>query len=352
MKRVLVSEIKSGDILARPVISGRGVVLLYEGTTLNSDSIQKLVRNEIKEVAISDGDSETTAFAIEAVQQDAMEIVDAAIEKKIQDMDTPEGQFIAKAASKLIEDVVKDPRIASQLIIIKRFRNDIYTHSMGVAAMSVIIGLKMNMTMTQLHDVALGALLHDIGLPGVGLDYIDVEITRLPADERLRYRSHVITGYEKVLNQSWITDMAKQIILLHHERLDGTGYPFHKAGDRIPQEVRLVSICDYFDELANGIGYEKRKVFEVVEILRTMGNTWFDYEILSQVITSVAWYPSGSLVRTNENELGRVIRQNIGLPDRPVLQIVLNADGTEPEGEVIKDLEQCLTLFIEETIDE
>ncbi len=352
MRKELVSLVHAGEVLARPVISEKGVVLLYEGARLNDESISKLIANNISEVYLSETYDDTTSYTVESLQQDALKTVEDIVTKKIQGVEGEESELMTKVVTDLINEVVNDPRLSSHLLNVKRFHNDIYSHCMGVAAMSVIIGLRMKMSMSQLRDIAVGALLHDIGLNGVEMNYLNVEVSCLPAKEKLMFRNHVIHGYERLKNESWISDVAKAIVLSHHERMDGTGYPFHTLGQRIPQEVRLVSICDYFDELTNGIGYEQRKIYEVVETLRTAGTTAYDYDMLMTVITNVAWYPTGALVRTNENELARVIRQNSGLPDRPILQVVLNADGTPPATETIKDLLECLTIFIEETIEE
>lgn len=73
----------------------------------------------------------------------------------------------------------------------------------------------------------------------------------------------------------------------------------------------------------------------------------FDYDLLTQVMTNVAWFPNNSMVKTNDGELGIVIRQNRGLPDRPVIQIVQTAYGTDcTNRNIIKDLTECLTVFI------
>ena len=198
----------------------------------------------------------------------------------------------------------------------------------------------------------MGALLHDIGLCDVTVNFFDVEMDRMPAAEKLNYRRHVISGYERVQSIKWLNDTVKTIVLSHHERVDGSGYPFHKVAERIPPEVRLVSICDHFDEMVNGIGYKKRKIHEVVEYFRTDEAYLFDYDMTSQDMTTVAWFPNGTQVVTNDREVGVVISQNRGLPDRPVIKIIKTADGIDCSSKnIIKDLTECLTIFIVGTVE-
>ena len=72
---------------------------------------------------------------------------------------------------------------------------------------------------------------------------------------------------------------------------------------------------------------------------------------MSCIIKNIAWYPNGSMVRTNEGEEAIVVSQNRGLPDRPVIRIVKNADGTPCNQNLVKDLTECLTLFLTDIIE-
>lgn len=65
----------------------------------------------------------------------------------------------------------------------------------------------------------------------------------------------------------------------------------------------LVAICDTFDEMIKGIGYEQKKVHEVIEYLRTVAAYSFDYDMLIKVLSNIAWFPNGSKVITNEMKL-------------------------------------------------
>ena len=217
--------------------------------------------------------------------------------------------------------------------------------------MSVVMGIKMGLEGDQLKTIGMGALLHDIGLCDVDYDYWDIEVEEAPSADKMAYRRHVIQGYELINGHNWIPELVKLVVLSHHEREDGTGYPFHKKSERIPKEVKVVAVCDYFDELVNGIGYRRRKVNEVVEYLRTVGAYLFDYEVVNLIITNIAWFPNNSHVITNEGDEAVVVSQNRGLPDRPVIRLVKDSNGNPYAKEIIRDLTECLTLFITDSIE-
>lgn len=353
MAKKKVSDLKPGMVVAAPITSETGYVLMYEGAELSEEHINKLVSNNIESIyVITEFEKETDSFTIEELKKDSVAYVETAIQKRVRENNDEDLQKLIIMASDIINSVLTDSRVVNSLIDIRRKSEDIYSHMMNVSAMSTIIGIKMGMDETSLKDIALGALIHDIGLGSVSVPFYDIEMDKMPAKEKLNYRMHVIEGYEYVQQLEWVSDTVKEIVLSHHERMDASGYPFHKAGERISEEVMIVAICDFFDEFANGIGYKKRKTHEVVEFLRSSGSQLFNYSILKQVFASIAWFPTGTKVFTNERELGIVVKQNKALPDRPVLRILKDANGVPVEKEEIKDLTELLTVFIMDTIED
>ncbi len=348
MKIVKVSELNSNQILARAVVNENGSILLYEGAELKTEHIEKLIDNNIDEVCVQDTVSrDAKIYTIEAIRQESIDVIKDAVENCISAENEEELGIITETAVNIIKDIVSNVDISNCMLDVKRKSDSLYSHMLSVASLSIVIGIKIGFSEIQLKDVAVGAILHDIGLCDVTVPFFDVEMDRMPAADKLNYRKHVINGYEKLHKFQWMSETAKMIVLSHHERTDGSGYPFHKTSERIPQEVRLVSICDHFDEMVNGIGYKKHKVYEVIEYFRINEAYLFDYDLLTQVMTTVAWFPNNSMVKTNDGETGVVIRQNRGLPDRPVIQIVQTADGTDcTDRNIIKDLTECLTVFI------
>ena len=131
--------------------------------------------------------------------------------------------------------------------------------------------------------------------------------------------------------------------------MDGSGYPL-KATD-ISFECKIVNVCDTFDEMICGIGCERKKVHEAIEYLKGFKNVKFDGKIIDAFLDFTAVYPAGSLVRTNEGEVGIVIRQNKDFPDRPVLKIVRDKIGNQVLGDMVVDLADKENVFVEDVLD-
>ena len=132
---------------------------------------------------------------------------------------------------------------------IRNVSTDMYTHCINVCSLSTILALKLKMTERQVHNVALGAILHDIGLKYIRVPYENISIEDMNYRDLLEYKKHTIYGYSSVEKEEWLSDTAKEIILLHHENVKGTGFPFQQRNGKLKAEVRLVSVCDDFDSL-------------------------------------------------------------------------------------------------------
>lgn len=354
MKLVSVKSLTGQEILAQPVISSNGSVMMFDGIVIRSEFINKLKDMGIETVYIRE--EEDKAEQIDSLDINDMDIEDIRNVKEIIDRHISGqmeiGKDIGKFASEIVIKVLNEPHIHDCMTVVKKNSFDLYAHLVNVAILSTIMGYKLGFTPEELDEMAKGAVLHDIGLVKVDIRYENVEMDKMPATDKYEYRNHVLKGFEVVKKADWLSNQSKAIILLHHERSDGSGYPFQKNDKDIGKLVKLVSICDHFDELVNGIGYKSRKVHEVVEYFRTKGTYLFDFDMLAKVIINIAWFPTGCKVITNEGEIGVVIRQNKGLPDRPVIKMITRCDGKSYVTETIKDLTKILTIFIVDTIDD
>lgn len=351
MKVVDINNIPDNAVLARSVINDNGVVLLNDGVKITPEIIDKLMDNKILTVWVKVETGEVDSFSTDAINDDIRVSIEQVLENRIRFNNDSEMKDVSEEAYNIIKSIIDDENVVECMFEIKRKSTDIYSHMIDVSVLSVIIGIKLKLDNESLKIIALGALLHDIGLCDFDMAYNNIEIDEENSSDKMKYRRHVIQGYERVNSYDWVPERAKLIVLSHHEREDGSGYPFHKPGVRIPMEVKIVSVCDYFDELVNGIGYRSRKVNEVVEYLRTIGAYLFDYNVVNKIISSIAWFPNNSHVKTSDGDEAVVIAQNKGLPDRPVIRLIKDSNGNPYKEEIVKNLTECLTLFIVDSID-
>ncbi len=355
MNKISVDKIRDNDILAKEIYTETGTVLLPAGTKLKRIYIAKLKELNIDEVSIEDNADKDSNIISQSVEERVKKHCESTFTETIQRYSTntsDELVELVQIANEIITDILSNPQVLYN-ISLERDKSEVtYAHSLNVSALSVMIALKMKIDKKKTRDIAIGAMLHDLGIVFLPKEYLDMVIEDTTTENKKKIMKHVITGYSELDAQKWLSCISKDIVLYHHERCDGSGYPFHLKGERISTPVKIVSICDEFDSLAYGFMRKKMKVHEVLDYILSNAGVKFDFEAVKAFVGSVAAYPNGTKVLTNENEAGIVVRQNEDLPLRPVLRIIRHSDGSVYEQPIEKDLTKYLTVKIIDCVSE
>jgi len=354
VRRIKVEAIKDGDILAKDLFSSSGVVLMSEGTRIKKEYIARLEELGIEQVYIADEVSKeegnTGNVIEEEVKKQCGEIVRHTIQKYTY-AERDELKEIVKVADEIMTDLLNQPEIMYNVSCVREKSNALYLHSVNVAAISTLIALRAKLPKKKVREIAIGALLHDIGYTTVTADLTDLNIETCEENIRKEVMHHVVYGYTDVEKKDWVSKTVKDIILHHHERLDGSGYPFRKDAKHLKPEVRIVSLCDQFDSMVYGNMMPRYKVREAMDYIMSQAGVQFDFSLVQLFMESVAAYPIGITVITNEGDTAVVVRQNFKFPTRPVIRLIQDKDGV-PYGEnEERDLTKCLTLFIKDSVE-
>ncbi len=347
MREVLVSKLRGDEELAIPVIAHNGSVLIHADTVMKEEYIERLREYGIDMVFVKDVIKET--YSVEESYVESKAILENVLKRHIY-KHNDELKKIGEEAEKIVDNVLSEPEVIGRLTEVRNISTDMYSHCINVCSLSTIMALKLKMTEQQVRNVAMGAIMHDIGLQYISVPYINVAPEEMDTLDLAEYKKHTVYGFSSMQEEEWLSDVSKEIILLHHERMDGKGFPFQQRGNKLKQEVKLVSLCDDFDSLISGIGNKKLKMYEAIEYIRDNVGYIYDSAISGKFLESVAVYPVGMEVVLNDGGVGMVIAQNNDATDRPVIKMIRHEDGTEYEEEVIKDLMKCLTLFIVDTL--
>lgn len=148
-------------------------------------------------------------------------------------------------------------------------------HSERVVNLSLFIGKKLGLSEAELGRLVIGSYLHDIGKIGIP-DSVLLKPGRLDPDERKIIEKHVNHGYEIIRDVKFLSQ-AKDVILYHHEKWDGTGYPEGIKGDDIPLNARIFALVDVFDALISERPYKPAyPVEKALNIIREGRGTHFD----------------------------------------------------------------------------
>ncbi len=165
-----------------------------------------------------------------------------------------------------------DNTLAALVKALDAREKEVGSHSERVMNFASFLGAKLGMAGKELQELAKGALLHDIGKIGIS-DNILLKAGPLDAIEWVEMRRHPHVGYA-ILSEIDFLKMPAQIILTHHERFDGTGYPNQLKGEQIPIGSRIFAIVDTLDAMTSDRPYRKALPFDraTAEIFKYRGS--------------------------------------------------------------------------------
>ncbi len=352
MRIISIDSVKGNELLAKDILNSNNSVLMTAGTVVKREYVGRLRDLDIDFIYVEDefaqGVNLTESLELQ-IKEQCQEAVRSILLKYSYHNDN-ELEEIRIIADEIIYDIMNEPEVMYNLSSIRNKSESTYSHSLNVCALSVILAIKLKLAKTKIREIAVGCLLHDIGFTYIGMDYSNINIETCSPKELKEIKKHIIYGYSAVEKVDWLSQTSKDIIISHHERLDGTGYPFRLKGDKIKIGSKIAAVCDEFDSRVYGNLMSKMKVHDAIDYIVSQAGVKFDFNVVKAFVDSVAAYPTGALVITNQEEIGIVLRQNPKCPTRPVIRIIKNKEGEKPGEWIEKDLTKELTLFITDTI--
>lgn len=234
---------------------------------------------------------------------------------------------LSENADQMLEEILNSPDIAISMNEIGTSDDSTFNHSINVAIYGMLLAKELDYPRARTKKLAMGLLLHDIGKILVN-QAILYKKGRLTPEEFDHIKSHTTLGYQVLRKTDSLTELSRIIALSHHERMDGSGYPYHLKQDEIHEFVRISAIVDVYDALISERCYHtKRSTYEAVKLLQNDSAGKLDTDLLSLFIRKLAIYPNGSLVKLSDQTLGIVKQQNISMPYRPVIRIIRDEKG-------------------------
>lgn len=165
----------------------------------------------------------------------------------------------------------------------------LYTHSVNVVAYSIALCMRAgHLDPATLREVANGALLHDVGETLVNREAVS-KSGALSTEEWNQVRMHPEEGHAILKKGGGLGEIALDIVLHHHEKLDGSGYPHGLKGDEISLFVRIVTIADIFDALTTERHHQKaRSSFEALKLMGETMRSELDTDLFRHFVSMMA----------------------------------------------------------------
>jgi HD-GYP domain-containing protein (c-di-GMP phosphodiesterase class II) len=343
-------------ILAQPVCHPErpGQVLLNAGFMLTEPMIDKLTQLQIGEVWIEFPGTEYIEEHVNpeisrlqqqtgAVLQHGIESIGAGASFEI------DYGALHEAIRDLIDEIVMSPNALALMEELSCSDTVLLQHSVNVMLMSLLLGLRLDgyliqqrsrlsaMNAKKVASLGVGALLHDIGLLRLEPEVLE-RWSRSGDESDPRWREHVEVGYELV--KSNIDPTASNMVLHHHQALDGSGFPAirrHKnddlspmSGEQIHVFCRIMAVANRFDRLRHPVDGSER-----VPRVRVLGRMLFDESewcrldphVLRALVDVVPPFEVGKMVVLSDGRDAVVLRVNTDDPCNPVVSPLLRGGG-------------------------
>lgn len=347
--------------MARPVLDDTGNVLLNRGVAISANYIDALKAKGFTYMYVTDR-KEYTRIALdedihpglraravsvlrktyEALEREVRaaeprtksEVQEICSSKRVAQILSPKGFMgkVGEVTEEIIEELANRDILAG-LTSVKCEGIRPYQHGVDVCILCVMMGKAINMRARQLKQLAMGAIMHDIGM--VFLE------DGLPEAQRIKL--HTVLGYE-ILRHTDTHTMSPHVALEHHEHQDGTGLPRHVSGSNmlvrnrnLPPPIpslngEIAAVANAYDNLVSGTHEQKPlSPNDAVNLMRGASGLVFNKEILNIFLSMVPAHPVGSEVRIRDGRYdgfsGVVVEQRAGRADRPIVVLFTGRTG-------------------------
>ncbi len=236
-----------------------------------------------------------------------------------------EVERVSPVVTQITESILRNPGTLMSLCRLKEGDTYTFQHCVSVATLLVAFCRYMGMEKEQLIEAGIGGMLHDVGKMRVP-DHILNKPGKLTDEEFEIMKSHVTLGLETLHQTPNISPMMIQIAGEHHERFEGTGYPYRLQGTEISQLGRMSAVVDVYDAISsNRIYHTGMEPALALKKLFEWSEHHFDPELVQHFIQAIGIYPVGSLVMLDSQLVGIVVEQGEKGLLFPIVRILFDA---------------------------
>ena len=250
---------------------------------------------------------------------------------------------VRNAVQPILESVIRNSD--ALLWVSEMQKKDAYTysHSLDNCSLAIAFGRHLGLYKEDLRNLAMGLLLMDVGKVKVS-DEILNKTSTLSVDEFNEMKKHVYYGVDLLRNTEGINETIINVVLTHHERFDGSGYPSGLKGKQVPVYGRIAAIIDCYTAMTRSSTYRAAIApHTALQTIYNWRNKYFQDELVEQFLQCLGVYPTGSLVEMSSGEVGMIMSQNRVQRFKPKIMMLLD------ENKKAYDVSKIVDLTIEAT---
>lgn len=354
-KEIPISELKPGMYVTAVTKQSRSIKVKNEGYINDPTKIAALKKSGVSAVIIDPSKTKTNKEELgesnaEQADSPAEQIKYSTKPKVSLDSEMKNASVLYEEAktlqSKLLSTIkdgneinIAEVKNTTENIVQSIFRNQdalscmarlrtkdqyLVEHSLNVSVLMSMFAKHLNLDRQTIDDLALGAFLHDMGKIKIP-DEILHKKGKFTDSEYKLMQGHVQLGVDALKYTPGIPKLALEVVIQHHERLDGRGYPKQLDANNISQYGRMIAIVDSYDAMTAERVYKAgMHPIKAFKILTNDAPHAYDKELVEEFIQCLGVYPVGTLVKLTSGKLGLISQLNSGKPLQPFVRVFYN----------------------------
>lgn len=241
-----------------------------------------------------------------------------------------------RVAGAMVDSVLRSPDAFTWLGRVRDKDQYTYDHAVRSAVWGILFGRHIGMAKLDLDVLALGILLKDIGKTRLPRHLL--ENRERSSTEQQAYEKFVEYGVDLLRKMPDIKPRVTSVVQTHCERVNGSGFPGHLRGDRIPLLGKIAGIVTFYDETTNPRGESPLPPSKAVAKLYELRDVEFQSDLVVEFIRAIGLYPTGTLIELNTGEVAVVVEQNFRRRLKPRIMVVLDSYKQELADPIFLDL--------------
>ena len=247
---------------------------------------------------------------------------------------------VREVVEDISDSIARNPTAIVSLARLKTADDYTYMHSVAVCALMVALSGKLGLDEVQTRSSGIAGLLHDLGKVAMPTEVLN-KPGKLTVAEFDIMKTHPTEGYKMLMASHGVDPVALDVVLHHHEKMDGSGYPEQLKGDQISLYARMGAVCDVYDAITSNRPYKSG--WDPAEAMHQMAqwtNGHFDPKVFQAFIRGMGIYPVGSLVRLASGRIGVVTEQSAKSLAKPIIKVFFSTKANMRIAPEMLDLSQ------------
>jgi HD-GYP domain-containing protein (c-di-GMP phosphodiesterase class II) len=315
------SDCEPGMVLASDIVNDYGAVILYQNSKLDDHSISKLGKLGLNFVKVyKDYEfKEKKQIVIEAQYNNNLEefkqvIWDISCGRSL---DMERVHEVSQSLSNNFDSINDLVFCLSKVRSINEYT---YTHSLNVSLLCSLLGSWLNLSHIHIEQLSYCGIPHDIGKSKVSPEILNKPGALTP-EEFDEIKKHPVTAYKMLEQDDSISKDVALGVLMHHEREDGSGYPFGLKSDQIHYYAKILAVVDVYDAMTSNRVYKKRQPpFDVLEMYESEYLTKCDAGIMLTFLKHISSFYIGTSVKLSDGSTGEIVYINHNRISRPLIK--------------------------------